>query len=143
MAENKTRATDASVEAFLAAVTPAAKQADARALDALMQDITGEQARMWGPTIVGYGSYHYRYDSGREGDSCLTGFSPRKAAISVYIMPGFDSYDALLARLGKHKTGASCLYVNKLADIDMDILAELVRQSVAWMREKYPAGKSA
>ena len=90
-------------------------------------EITGFAPRMWGPSIVGYGRYHYTYASGREGDSLATGFSPRKSALSLYIMPGYQDYGEILGRLGKHKTGKSCLYINKLADVDMDVLAELVR----------------
>ena len=95
----------------------------------MMREITGLKPEMWGPSIIGFGDYHYRYDSGREGDMFLTGFSPRKQSLSLYIMAGFDSYDDLLARLGKHRKGASCLYINKLADVDMDVLRELVRES--------------
>ena len=143
MAENKTQPTDASVIAFIDAVEPASRREDARTLLALFERIIGEPARMWGPSIIGFGSYHYRYDSGREGDMCRSGFSPRKANLSIYLMGcycdgGFASRDALMARLGKHKTGASCLYINKLADIDMGVLEELVRESLAVMDAKYP-----
>ncbi len=127
MSANKTRATDADVAAFLAGVEPAAKAADAVVLDRLFQRVTGFRPVMWGPSIVGYGRYHYRYASGREGDFLATGFSPRKAAHSIYILPGYADFGPILARLGKHRTGRSCLYVNKLADIDLDVLAELIR----------------
>lgn len=90
---------------------------------------------MWGTSIVGFGSYHYKYDSGREGDMPVTGFAPRKQSLTLYIMPGFDAYEDLLSKLGKHKTGKSCLYINKLADVDMDVLRELVKQSVEAMKE--------
>lgn len=97
------------------------------ALLSFFSDLTGYAPVMWGPSLIGYGRYHYKYDSGREGDFLATGFSPRKASLSIYIMPGYQDYSEILARLGKHKIGKSCLYVNKLADIDMDVLSELVR----------------
>ncbi len=125
--QNKTVATDASVEEFLAAVDHPRRREDGLALDALFREVTGFQPRMWGPTMVGYGWYHYKYKTGREGDFLATGFSPRKANLSIYIMPGYADFSEILGRLGKHKTGVSCLYVNKLADIDMDVLAELIR----------------
>lgn len=126
MAENKTRATGADVAAVLAAVTPATRQADAVRLDALFRSITGWEPRMWGPSIIGYGQYHYRYDSGREGDMCATGFAPRKANLVLYIMPGYADFAPILARLGKHKLGKSCIYINKLADVDEGVLRELI-----------------
>lgn len=129
MSGNKTAPTGASVEAFLAAAPPV-KAAEAVRLDALFRRATGLRPLMWGESIVGYGRYHYRYASGREGDFPATGFSPRKAAFSIYIMPGYQDYGAILSRLGKHKTGKSCLYVNKLADVDLDVLEELIRQGV-------------
>lgn len=139
---NKTRATDADVAAFLAAVAHPTRRADARALDALFQEITGWRPRLWGPSIIGYGQYHYRYASGREGDFIATGFSPRKASLSIYIMPGYQDYGAILSRLGKHKTGKACLYVNKLADIDMDVLAELIRAGLTDLARIYPVTPS-
>jgi len=126
----KTRKNDASVAAFLARVGDEGKRADARELAELMERITGEPPRMWGPSIVGFGSYHYRYASGREGDWPLTGFSPRKQALTLYIMAGFKEYDGLLRKLGKHKTGQACLYVRRLADVDRGVLEEIVRRSV-------------
>ncbi|MDH3579060.1 MAG: DUF1801 domain-containing protein [Hyphomicrobiales bacterium] len=123
--------------AFLEAVDNEARKRDAHTLNAMMERITGEKGVMWGPSIVGFDTYHYKYASGREGDWMITGFSPRKAALSVYIMPGFSEYAALMAKLGKHKTGKSCLYINKLPDIDLDVLEEIVTKSVAWMRQKY------
>lgn len=137
MAENKTRATGASVAAFLAAVEPAMRREDAKTVCELMARVTGEPAVMWGTSIVGFGRYHYKYESGREGDFMIAGFSPRKSALVLYIMAGFSEYEALLAKLGKHKTGKSCLYVNRLADVDMKILERLVRASVKYMRAKY------
>ena len=111
MAELKTKENDQSVEVFLAGIEDAQKQQDCRTLVAIMQEATGAAPRMWGDAIVGFGHYHYKYASGREGDWFLTGFSPRKQNLTLYIMAGFDNYDALLARLGKHSIGKSCLYV--------------------------------
>ncbi|SLN15584.1 hypothetical protein PSA7680_00408 [Pseudoruegeria aquimaris] len=126
MADNKTQATTASVADFLARVAPARRAEDARVLAALFSEVTGFEPRMWGESIVGYGRYHYRYASGREGDFLATGFSPRKSALSLYIMPGYQDYGEILARLGKHKTGKACLYITKLADVDLDVLRELI-----------------
>lgn len=137
MPENKTQKTTASVEAFLSAIPDEAKRRDARAIAALMTEETGEQPALWGAAIVGFGSYRYTYESGHSGEAPLTGFSPRKQNFALYIMPGFTEYGALLAKLGKHKTSKSCLYVNKLADVDVDVLRDLVRRAVAWMRKKY------
>lgn len=138
MAENKTQMTDADVAAYLGAVTPPGRAADAQALDRLFQDVTGFQPRMWGATIVGYGQYHYTYASGRQGHFLATGFAPRKAAMSIYIMPGYANFEAILARLGKHKIGKSCLYVNKLADVDLDVLFELIRAGLADLNDHWP-----
>ncbi len=138
MAEMKTQPTEASVAAFLDGVESERRRQDAETLLDLMGRITGEAPVMWGPSIVGFGRYHYRYESGREGDFFLTGFSPRKSATTVYIMPGFSAYDDLMGRLGKHKIGRSCLYINKLADIDLEVLERLVAASVVWMRQRYP-----
>ena len=134
MAELKTKENDQSVETFLAGIEDAQKQQDCRTLVAIMQEATGAAPRMWGDAIVGFGHYHYKYASGREGDWFLTGFSPRKQNLTLYIMAGFDNYDALLARLGKHSIGKSCLYVKRLADVDMPVLTELVVESVAHMQ---------
>lgn len=130
----KTVPTDASVAAFLEAVPDERKRADAFALLDLMREATGQEPRMWGPSIVGFGTYHYRYDSGREGDMFLAGFSPRKSALTLYIMAGFDEYEDLMARLGKHSTGKACLYVKRLSDVDLPTLAELVRRSAEHVR---------
>lgn len=137
MAELKTKVTGAEPAQFLAAVEPAAKRADALILDTMFQRITGQSPQMWGPTIVGYGRYHYKYASGHEGDACRAGFSPRKAKHSLYIMEyGDDGEEAafapLLARLGKHARGKACLYVNKLADIDLGVLEEMI--ALGWQR---------
>jgi hypothetical protein len=138
MAELKTQKTDGSVEAFLNAVENEPKRTDSFRVLAIMRAITGEEPAMWGPSIVGFGSYHYTYTSGREGDWPVVGFSPRKRNLTLYIMDGFDTYDALLARLGKHKTGKSCLYINKLADVDLNVLRDLITQSVAHVQALYP-----
>jgi len=130
VAELKTRPGDASVESFVASIADERRRQDSRALLELMSEVTGESPRMWGENIVGFGSYHYRYESGREGDWFLAGFSPRKQNLTLYLMSGFDGYDELLARLGKHKTGKACLYLKGLEDVDRDVLRELVRRSV-------------
>ena len=140
MAELKTRPNNASVDEFLDGVENASRREDARCVLAIMQRATHEAPRMWGERIVGFGSYHYRYASGHEGDWPLIGLSPGKRNLTLYIMPGFDGCQSLLARLGKHRTGKSCLYVNKLRDIDMSVLEELIRQAVADMRRRYPQG---
>lgn len=135
--EPKTKATEVSVESFLNGVADEKKRKDALEVLKLMTEITGEKPKMWGPSIVGFGSYHYKYASGQEGDWPVTGFSPRKTSLTLYIMPGFDRYDDLMQKLGKYKTGKSCLYINKLADVDMGVLKELVTASVAHMNKKY------
>lgn len=137
MAELKTQKTDASVAEFLKSIPDETRRKDCEAVAKMMQKATGAKPRMWGASIVGFGNYHYKYASGREGDWFLAGFSPRKANLTLYIMAGFREYDDLMARLGKHKTGKSCLYVNTLKDIDMGILEELVKRSVAYMRTTY------
>ncbi|GAB4470209.1 MAG: hypothetical protein Kow00124_06170 [Anaerolineae bacterium] len=126
----KTAPNDQSVEAFLQSVEGEQRQQDCRAIRAMMQEVTGEPPRMWGDSIVGFGSYHFRYASGREGEWFLTGFSPRRQNLTLYIMAGFDEYDELMNRLGKFKAGKSCLYIKTLADVDRDTLRELVRRSV-------------
>ena len=138
MAKNKTVETEAEVEAFLNAVPDERKRADSYAILKLMQDVTGEEPKMWGDSIVGFGRYHYKYASGREGDFLLAGFAPRKQNLSLYILSGFDDFDDLRGRLGKHKVGKACLYINKLEDVDMNVLKEMIRESVKMMREKYP-----
>lgn len=139
MAELKTQPTAESVEAFLAGIADADRRADCVAIVEIMRAATGQAAKMWGPSIVGFGHYHYRYASGREGDAPLTGFSPRKQNLTLYIMPGFERYDDLMSRLGKHATGRSCLYLKRLSDIDVAVLRELVDRSVAHMRATYDA----
>jgi hypothetical protein len=144
MAETKTKPTEVTPESFIVAVDHPGKREDGKALDALFRRATGEAPRMWGPTIVGHGQYHYRYDSGHEGDICRVGFSPRKAKHSLYLMCGSPKEEAefapLLARLGKHSRGKGCLYVNKLADIDLGVLEEMVALSWKNSFEKYPEG---
>ena len=137
MAENKTVPTAESVDAFIDALDDERRRADARALAALMAEVTGEPATMWGPSIIGFGAYHYVYDTGREGDMPLVGFSPRKANLVLYIMPGFAGYDELLGRLGKLKMGKACLYLKRLSDVDAAALRELVAASAAHMKEKW------
>ncbi len=136
-AEMKTRPTDLSPRAFLETVEPPRRRADGEALLAFFGNITGLEPVMWGGSIIGYGRYAYRYESGREGEFFLTGFSPRKSALSLYIMPGYQDLSEPLSRLGKHKTGRSCLYINKLADVDMAVLEEIVRTGLAHMRANY------
>lgn len=126
MSENRTQPEKLSAEAFLASIEPEARRDEARQLDALFRKVTGFEPVMWGGSMVGYGRYHYRYDSGREGDFLATGFSPRKAQHSIYILPGYTDFGAILDRLGQHSTGKSCLYVKRLSDIDMDVLGELI-----------------
>jgi hypothetical protein len=135
MAELKTKPTGQDVTAFLDGVEDEKKRQDSYAVLALMQEVTGEEAKMWGDSMVGFGSYHYKYESGREGDWFLTGFAPRKRNLTLYIMSGFDAYDDLLAKLGKYKTGKSCLYVNTLVDVDTAVLRQLVQASVTHMKE--------
>ena len=137
MAENKTQPTKASVAAFINAIDDPGKRADARKLAAMMRKATGKRAKMWGPSMVGYGTYHYKYASGREGDFMVTGFSPRKQSLTVYILAGFSKYDALMKKLGKYKTGKSCLYIKRLSDVDEAVLQRLIGESVKYMRKNY------
>ncbi|MBD2841481.1 DUF1801 domain-containing protein [Erythrobacter rubeus] len=144
MAEPKTAKTDATVSDFLNAVEPEKKRAEARTLDAMFRRVTGEEPALWGPSIIGYGEYRTVYDSGREVHWMRTGFSPRKAKHSLYLMGGYcddiaaKERDDALSRLGKYKTGKSCLYVNKLADVDLNVLEELVTNDWAAMKRIYP-----
>lgn len=137
MAENKTKANDASVDGYIEAIDDESRRKDCQALAKLMTKATKQKPLMWGTSIVGFGSYHYKYDSGREGDSCLTGFSSRKGAISVYLMASFPGHDGLLSKLGKHKMGKGCLYINKLSDVDLKVLEQLVVGSVAEVKRRY------
>jgi hypothetical protein len=128
VAETKTKPTEASVDAFIAAVEKPVRRADAVILRDMMERVTGEPATMWGPSIIGFGSCHYRYASGHEGDMCRVGFSPRSANLVLYV-GGFPEYEELLAKLGKHKSSKACLYLNKLADVDLTVLEEIVRRT--------------
>ena len=139
MAEPKTRATGAKVSDFLATIKDSQKRADCKRIGAMMRKATGKRAKMWGSSMVGYGSYHYVYASGRTGDWMECGFSPRAQNITVYIMPGFKPFGKLLKKLGKYKTGKSCLYIKRLEDIDTQVLEELIVESVKEMRRRYPA----
>jgi hypothetical protein len=137
MAEQKTKPTAVSVEDFLNKVADEKVRDDCFALVKLMKKITGSAPKMWGPTIVGFGQYHYKYESGHEGYACLTGFSPRKPAITLYVMAGFPGQEALLKKLGKHKAGKGCLYVKKLEDVDVGVLENLIEKSVGFLKKKY------
>ena len=137
MAENKTKATNASVEAYLSAIEDDERRKDCETITTLMSSITKTQAKLWGPSIVGFDTYHYKYESGREGDWAVTGFSPRKGDISIYLVASGSNQEQLLAQLGRHKMGKSCLYIRKLADVDMKILEQLIAGSVAEVRRRY------
>ncbi|MER2089380.1 MAG: DUF1801 domain-containing protein [Sporosarcina sp.] len=138
MNEQKTKETNDSVIEFIENVENPKKRADAYLLLTLFSEITGYEAKMWGPSIIGFGSYHYVYKTGHEGDAPLVGFSPRKAKISLYFAPGDTEREALLARFGKHTTGKACVYINKVDDIDTDVLRELIVQSVTFLQKQYP-----
>ena len=135
MAENKTKATPVDVDTFLAA---SAHPTDGSTLKTLMAEISAEPATMWGPSMVGFGRYRYKYDSGREGEAFRIGFAPRKAELVLYLTDGFVGYAELMTKLGKHRTGKSCLYIKRLTDIDMRVLRELIIASIAYMDETYP-----
>ena len=137
MAELKTNETKLSVTKFIGKVEDDQKRQDSQAILKLMKQVTKEEPKMWGGSMVGFGRFHYKSDSGREGDWFLTGFSPRKQNLTIYIMPGFDKYDSLMKKLGKHKTGKSCLYISKLEDVDTKVLKELIKQSFQYMKKKY------
>lgn len=135
---NKTQPTPTSVAEFIASLDDERRQAECNQLIDLMQQESGKEPVLWGPAIIGFGQYHYRYESGREGDFMRVGFSPRKQNLSIYIIPGFEPYQAVLERLGKHTVGKSCLYIKRLDDVDISALRELVRQSLDDMKERYP-----
>ncbi len=137
MAENKTKPTKARVGDFLDSIDNTKRREDARKVLAMMRRATGKRATMWGSSIVGFGKYHYKYESGREGDFILTGLSPRKQNLVVYIVPGFEPFATLMKKLGKYKTGKSCLYINKLEDVDAAVLEKLITDSVKLMRKRY------
>ena len=138
MAQNKTVETIESVANFLAAITDETKKQDCLNMVTIMEKVTGFKAKMWGPSIVGFGSYHYKYESGREGDAPLVGFSPRKNEISLYLSSSFENRDALLEKFGKHKSAKACIYIKKLADIDQEILKEMIALSVKHVKSMYP-----
>lgn len=137
MADNKTKPGRVSVTAFINGIEDREKRRDAKKVAAMMRAATGSRAKMWGASIVGFGSYHYKYASGREGDFMITGLSPRKQALTVYIMPGFSHFGGLMKRLGKYKTGKSCLYIRRLADVDEKVLNRLIVDAVKYMRNNY------
>lgn len=138
-AKIKTQATEVSVDSFIDSVEHPQRQADARILVELMGRVTGEPAVMWGPSIIGFGRYHYKYESGREGDMCAAGFSPRKTSLVVYLLAGAGSQQELLARLGPYTMGKSCLYIKRLADIDMAVLEQLIRESYEYVMARKDA----
>ncbi len=142
MTQNKTVQTDASVDEFIASIAHPTRRQDAAVLVDLFSNVTEFAPKMWGDSIVGFGQYHYRYATGREGDFLATGFSPRKSNLSIYIMPGYGDFSDILKNLGKHKLGKSCLYVNKLADIDLDVLAQLITAGLERLDQIWPVRPS-
>jgi hypothetical protein len=137
MAELKTKQTDESVTKFLNAVEDERKRKDCFEIVEIMRQVTGMPPKMWGTSIIGFGSYHYKYESGHEGDMCLMGFSPRKQNIVLYGMGGAERNAELLQKLGKHKTGKGCLYINKLGDVSMDVLKKIIKASFEYLKQKY------
>ena len=137
MADLKTAPNEQSVETFIDSVEPEWKRDDAREILSLIGRITGEDPVMWGDSIVGFGNYHYKYESGREGDWFLAGFSPRKQSTTIYMMGGFDGQDEMLEKLGKHKKSVGCLYIKKLADVDMSTLEKMIKKSVDTLKKRY------
>jgi hypothetical protein len=136
-AKLKTIPTDKSVVDFINATNDPQKIADSFTLIEIMSKLTGKQPKMWGPSIIGFGSYHYKYESGREGDSSVTGFSPRKGSLVIYIMPGYQNLDKELSKLGKHTIGKSCLYLKKLDDINLEILEKIISHGIDYMKKNY------
>jgi len=134
MAELKTKPSERSLESFLRGVEDAERREDCHTILKLMKKITRQEPKVWGDSIVGFGTYHYKYESGREGDWFVTGFSPRKQNLTIYIMPGLDAHKDALKKLGKHKAGRGCLYIKRLADIDQSVLSEMIKTSVAKMK---------
>jgi hypothetical protein len=137
MAELKTKESKASVGEFLASIEEKQKRADCKAIATMMREATGKRAKMWGKTIVGFDKYNYKYESGHSGSAAITGFSPRAQSISVYIMPGFTEFAPLMKKLGKYKTGKSCLYIKRLEDVDQKVLSRLIKASVKEMHRRY------
>ena len=142
MAENKTKPTEASVDTHIAAIADEGQRKDCEALLRLLRKLTKLEPKMWGPSIIGFGSYHYRYESGREGDMCLTGFAARKKELVVYLVAEGPDQSSLLSQLGKHKMGKSCLYFRRLSDLDANVLEKLIRGSLAEVKRRYGAAKS-
>ena len=140
MTANKTKENEVDVSTFIAQVPDVTQRTDADTLIALLKRLSGAPPKMWGPSIVGFGRYHYRYESGREGEMCRIGFSPRKGQTVLYLMGGFPRYTEIMARLGKHKTGKGCLYIKRLTDVNMAALEELCAASLSYMADKYPLG---
>lgn len=138
MADNMTQPTAQDVRTFIASVAHPTRAADAKTLAALFRKVTGWEPRMWGPTMIGYGQYAYTYESGHSGTALATGFSPRKANLTLYIMPGYANFEPILERLGKHKRGKACLYINKLADVDVDVVAEIIRAGIDDLGKRWP-----
>jgi hypothetical protein len=138
MAELKTKPTDENVAEYLRTITDEKKIKDSYSLIQLMKEITGEEPKMWGTSIIGFGSYHYKYASGHEGDAALIGFSPRKQNISLYLMAGIEGNEDLLLNLGKHKAGKGCLYLKQLNDVNLDVLKELIERTVNNLKKMYP-----
>lgn len=137
-AKNKTAPTSVSPDDYIAAIDSAPRRADCQKILDMMADLTGWEPKMWGPSIIGFGEYHYKYESGREGDFLRVGFSSRAQNISIYIMPGYQDFSGELARLGKHKIGKSCLYIKRLSDVDEDVLSEMLQKGLDLMAETYP-----
>lgn len=136
--EQKTKETDASVIEFIESVDSPKKREDAYKLLQIFEETSGFEAKMWGPSIIGFGSYHYKYETGHEGDAPLVGFSPRKAKISLYFATGDTERENLLEKFGKHTTGKACIYINKLADVDIEVLRSLITQSISFLQKMYP-----
>lgn len=140
MAEIKTKPTGVAVDSFIDAVADPGRREDARKVRAMMERLSGEPATMWGPSIVGFGAYHYKYDSGHEGDMARIGFSPRAKELVFYVLDDFSRHQALMDRLGKYRTGKCCLYIKRLSDVDEAVLEALIVEGLAYMRERYPEG---
>jgi hypothetical protein len=138
MAENKTKATDVSVESYLSGIQDESRRKDCEALTKLMSKVTKQQPKMWGTSIVGFGSYHYKYESGREGDAPVAGYSSRKGDITLYLAADSPAYEKLLAKLGKHKTGKGCLYIRKLSDVDLKTLEQLIAEGYTQRLRNHP-----
>jgi len=137
-AKNKTTANEASVEVFLDSMKDDQKREDSYKILEMMKRLSGYEPKMWGGSIIGFGEYHYKYESGREGDMCRIGFSPRAQNLSLYFMPGYQDFSEYLSRLGKHKLGKSCLYIKRLSDVDETVLEEMIVRDLEMMEEKYP-----